>query len=110
MANLIVWIEELAGGELVEAVVIGEMGWGDYGKERVPNYAEQPKGVLLSWEEAKRWLNYDFSDGYGAPECNAVFVWTTNKVMWVTQYDGSTCMNSAPRNPVAVMPHMPGGG
>lgn len=36
------WIEEMAEGEAVIAVVIGEMGWGDYGSEDVPGYKSIP--------------------------------------------------------------------
>ena len=52
MANLVFWIEELAGKEPIEAVVIGEMGWGDYNSESVPNYDQQPKNQVLKWEDA----------------------------------------------------------
>ena len=38
------WIEEMAGGELVEGVVIGQMGWGDYKSNSVPGYADRKRG------------------------------------------------------------------
>jgi hypothetical protein len=109
MSNLVKWIEEEASGEEIEAVVIGEMGWEDYGAEDVPNYEKQPKGKVIDWEEAKKWIDYEFDSGYGAPGCNAIYVWTTNKVMCIVQYDGSTRIHSIPRNPTDVMPDMPGG-
>lgn len=109
MANLVQWIEEMAGDDPVEAVVIGRLGWGDYGKDRVPQYDEQRRGVVLSWTEARPMLDYDFDDGYGAPGCNAITVWTAGKVMFVSQYDGATCLHSVPRHPVAHDPDMPGG-
>lgn len=109
-SNLINWItDDLEEGELVESVVIGEMGWGNYGSERVPRYSEQPKGVVLSWEDAKPWIDYEFDNGYGSPECNAINVWTNKRVFWVTQYDGSTSLSSAPRHPTNGLPSMPGG-
>ena len=110
MANLVQWILEVAEGEPVLGVVIGEMGWGDYGSENVPNYEQIPKGKVLPWEEAKRWLDYEFDRGYGAPKCNAVYVWTTTKVIAITQYDGATSPFCVPRNPVDIMPSMPGTG
>ena len=72
MANLKEWLLEQAGDEPIEAVVIGEMGWGDYQSEMIPNYHDMPKGELLSWDEAARWLDYDFDCGFGAPEGQAV--------------------------------------
>lgn len=109
MARLIDWIEKMAEGEPVEAVVIGEMGWGDYGSDRVPNYAACPKNVVLSWDAAKPWLEYEFSDGYGAPGCQAITAWTKSRVIGIAQYDGSTHPFSMPRDPVDHTPSMPGG-
>lgn len=103
------WIEEMADGEPVEAIVLGKMGWGDYKSERVPNYAEQPRGVVLTWSDALPWISYEFSDGYGAPDCNAVVAWTPSWVISVSTYDGSTSPFRIPRNPTAHAPGMPGG-
>ncbi len=110
MANLVEWIEEAAEGDTIYGVVIGEMCWGDYGSEDVPGYADCPKGQLLTWEEARPRLDYEFDDGYGAPGCQAVYVWTGKQVLFVSNYDGSTCMMGVPRHPIAVMPGMAGGG
>ena len=109
MANLVHWIEEAAESESIEAVVIGEMGWGKYKSETVPGYVDHPRGKVLSWAEARPLLNYNFNDGYGAPGCEAIYVWTTMKVMFISQYDGSVSLNWIPRNPIDVMPSMPGG-
>jgi hypothetical protein len=109
MATLESWINEMADGEAIEAVVIGEMGWGDYGSEDVPGYKEQSRGKALSWEAALPSLQYEFSDGYGAPGCNAICAWTKSWVIGVSQYDGSTSPFRMPRNPTDHKPQMPGG-
>lgn len=110
MSNLVTWVEEAAEGEEIEAAVIGKMGWGDYESEKVPNYEEHPKGKVLTWQEARKYLNYEFDSGLGAPGCQAIYVWTTTKVMFVSQYDdGATKLNVIPRNPADTMPDMPGG-
>jgi len=109
MANLKSWIEAEAGNELIEGIVLGEMGWGDFGAELIPNYSEIPKGKLLTWDEAKEYVDYDFDNGFGAPRCQAVYTWTKNKVIAIGQYDGSTWCYSIPRNPCACMPTMEGG-
>lgn len=102
-------IEEAAGGEPIEGIVIGEMGWHDFGTEVVPKYAQQPRGKLMDWQTAKPFLDYEHNTGYGAPKCNAIYAWTATKVIFVSQYDGSTSVDSIPRHPIDVMPEMPGG-
>lgn len=101
------WFEE---GEVVEGVVIGKMGWGDYNSGVVPGYSGMPRGVVLSWEEAEKLLDFEYDDGYGAPECPAIYVWTNTSIYFVVQYDGSTSLEIVPRNPIDCTPHMPGGG
>ena len=114
-------LEYLSDGEVVEAVVFGPWGWGsapDDGKPWEPGYCEpeppavpyEKRGVVLSWEEARGLMQtWDFYGGYGAPDAYATYVWTNRRVIWVTQYDGSTSLSSAPRNPSPDMPNMPGG-
>ena len=110
MATLCGWITDAAGDEPIEGVVIGAMGWGgDYGSEGIPDYDLIPKDALLSWDEAQKYLRYEFSDGFGAPGCNAITVWTATKVMAISQYDGSTSLFWLPRHPINHTPEMPGG-
>ncbi len=111
MSILREWLEDMADGEHIEAVVIGDMGWGDgYYSERVPCFGEQPKNIVLTWDEALPWISYEFGNGYGAPSCNCIVAWTKSWVISVSQYDGSTSPFRVPRNPVAHEPEMPGGG
>jgi hypothetical protein len=101
-------IEDVANGEIIEAVVIGDMGWVDYNDpETVPI---DKRGKVLSWEDARPLLAFDYDDGYGAPECHAIYAWTFTRVIFVSMYDGSTAINAIPRFPVDCMPTMPGGG
>lgn len=109
MAVLRDWIIEAAAGEAVQAVVLGDMGWGSIGSERIPNYGDQPRGKVLTWDEAEPWISYEFNDGFGAPGCNAVVAYTESKIISVSQYDGSTTKFIVQRNPVDHMPDMPGG-
>lgn len=102
-------IEAQAGGEPILAVVIGEMGWPNYGDDErhAPGLAR--KGELLTWDEAKPLLTYGYSTGYGAPDCQAVMAWTESRVITTCQYDGSTWVTWTHRNPVAHIPSMEGG-
>ena len=113
----------LEPGEVVEAIVFGAFGWGSWDEDdegsNAMGYQEDmlkefipwnKRGKLLTLEEAKPHMQcWSFDGGYGAPECYATYVWTNQRVIWVTQYDGSTCLDSMPRNPVACVPDMPGG-
>jgi len=109
MPTLKQWIEELAIGEPIEAVVIGEMGWGDYKSETVPNYLTQPRGIVLTWEAALPWISYEFEAGIGAPGCNSVMAWTASWIISVLRFDGLTEPFRVPRFPRAILPEMPGG-
>lgn len=102
-------LESAADGETILACVIGDMGWGDYGLDERHEAAKKKQGLVLDWITARPLLDYEYDRGYGAPDCQAVYAWTLNSVLFVVQYDGSTGIYSVPRNPSAVMPEMPGG-
>ena len=105
--ELVAFLEE---GEHIEAIVFGEWGWGNGGAPDPTPVPEDKQGVVLSWNEAWPLMRtWRFSGGFGCPDCYAIRCWTNRRVIWVTQYDGSTWLSSAPRNPVAHMPDMPGG-
>ena len=95
-------IEEAAQGEPIEAVVIGDLGWGSgYGTDdrHRPGLARQ--GEVLEWAEARPLLDYEYARGFGLPDCHAIYAWTPRWVIWVAEYDGSTRLDAAPRNPTA---------
>lgn len=99
----------LEDGEYVERVVFGPFGW-DPEPEKGRPVPIDKIGIVLTLEEAKLYMfGWNFFGGYGAPNCHATYVWTNTRVIWVTQYDGSTSLSSMPRNPVDCIPYMPGG-
>jgi hypothetical protein len=103
-------IMEAAANEPIEAIVIGDFGCGnDYDQDATPQQiAEDQRGVMLSWEEARRLLSYGYDSDYGIADCHAIYAWTANRVIYVLEYDGSTQVESVPRNPVATYPSMSG--
>lgn len=105
--DLLDFLEE---GENIECIVFGPWGWDGYGE---PDDAPVPKdaqGRMMTADEARPMMEgWSFNGGYGAPDCYAVYVWTDKRVIWVTQYDGATGLDSAPRNPSDTIPDMPGG-
>lgn len=102
-------IEEQLTDEVIEAVVIGEMGWSNFKEENKVIPAEK-KGVVLTWEEGRALLDYEYNTGFGAPDCHAVVVYTPTRIISTYQYDGSTGFFVVMRNPTnGVKPEMPGG-
>lgn len=99
---------QLLGAD-VEAVVIGEFGWGGGYKEEGKEIPADKTGVPLSWAEAYPLLDYDYDEGYGAPECHAIAVYTADQIVSVSQYDGATNFFTIPRHPGNFQPDMPGG-
>lgn len=106
MATFAEQLEVAAGAEEIEAVVIGHIGWHDDDDLGRP---APYKEVVLLWPDARESLNYEYDSGYGGVDCHAVYCWTASKVIFVSQYDGSTCVTSVPRNPTPGLPEMPGG-
>ncbi len=115
----------LRDGEVVEAIVFGPWGWGNassngqawefgYGEPgedtNDPPVPFAKRGVVLAYDEARPMMQtWEFEGGHGAPDCYAVRIWTNQRIIWVTQYDGATGLDSAERNPGPCMPDMPGG-
>ena len=104
--------EDLHEGEELQYVIFGKWAWGG-STDNIPQPEVPPSimGRRLLPQEAEPFLKaFSFSGGYGSPECYATWLYTNLRVMWVTQYDGSTQLDHMPRNPTqGVMPYMPGG-
>jgi len=104
MAKLIDWIQEETDEEII-AVIFGD----DYRTwAPIPEYP--PAGVVMTLEEAMPWLEREFDDGFGAPECPPMAAYTDNWIVSVSQYDGRTNQFVISRNPInGIKPCMPGG-
>lgn len=92
------WMLELADGELIEAVVLGNHMWRDRKED------EPAPGSLLSWEEAAPYIDCPVDD------CRAAYAWTASWVIAVATYDGYNWLYRIPRNPRACLPRLEGGG
>ena len=96
--NLAKWIQaKLTTDETIEGVLIGNSPR----SHNIPNYEQQPRDKVISWEEAKKWLDYDFVDGFCTADCNEIYVWTNLNVFFlhVDSESGSVWLDSVPRNP-----------
>jgi hypothetical protein len=103
-------MKELDKDETVEAVIFGKYGWEGYDEPKPAPIPKDKQKILMTLEEAEPYMQeWEIYGGYGAPNAYAMYVWTNKRVMWITQYDGSTSLDSMPRNPIACNPKMPGG-
>jgi len=99
------WIEQMADGEEIEAVVFGENS-----RFYIEDEDDStPLGKVLPWNTALKYLTYEFNCGFGGTECHAIVAWTKTWVISVCQYDGATWPFRIYRNPTPCMPEMPGG-
>lgn len=111
MARLIDWINELADGEQIEAVMIGPVGGWCPGFLSDDAIDAGVVGKVLTLDEARPWLERKFDDGYGSAECNSLAAYTKTWIISVNKYDGSTSPFRLARNPFeGFEPPMPGGG
>jgi hypothetical protein len=108
-------IESAAGGEVIEAVVIGPFGWladgwpDDEPDEEALGWDDKRtpvppgmKGTPLDWNHARPYLDYSYDAGFGGMDCHDVTAWTASWVLYVHEYDGSTSVERIPRNPAVV--------
>lgn len=115
-------LNHLNENEKVETIIFGSFGWGgipDKNEGWEMGYGEdllnkpipfELRGKILSLEEAKEYMQcWSFDGGYGSPDCYSVYVWTNQRVFFVSEYDGSTCLMNVPRNPIECFPQMAGG-
>jgi len=111
MSNLKQWVLRAANGENIEAIVLGKPRKRVDQPANVPwnDWDETKLNKVLSWEEAEPLIDYNFDSSYGTPGCHAVTAWTKNRIIFVSQYNGATSIESAPRNPSDHEPKMPGG-
>ena len=106
-----------AEGEPITEVVLGAYGWDDIDDTNDTGWIDKVRphiprdrlGIALSLAEAQPLLDYEWKRGFGAPSCYAIYAYTPSRVIFVSQYDGSTTLHSVPRNPCDCIPTMPGG-
>lgn len=87
----------LRPGEIIEAVAFGT--WPRFFSVECP--ASPPRDRPMSWAAAKKHMaGWSINGGFGGAESFPLLVWTNFRVIWVHEYDGSTRLAGAPRNPM----------
>lgn len=113
------FVDLLQDDEAVELICFGNWGWscGDandelgYGEPESRPVPVNQRFRLLTFDEAEPFMHgWQFSGGFGAPNCYAFRAWTDKRVIFVGKYDGSTWLDWVPRHPSKEPPEMCGGG
>ena len=104
MANFLDDILKALGSELPDVEAISILGpiqsaahycGGDLRNADLAHlYAE-----TLTWAEAIPHLDYPYDPGFGSMDCHDILIWTKDSIFYVHEYDGSTSLQSFPRNP-----------
>ena len=105
MGNLRKWLEEAEQhyGETIEALVVGPHDDRSYSDPPKPD-----ENIILSREAGLAKVDLDYDNGYGGADCYPLYAWTASRVFFVHEYDGSTGLCWAPRNPMALEPEFSG--
>lgn len=101
-------IEEAAGGEHIEGIIVGSM-W-KYSEPDQHDIPVELQNKVLNWDEVREHLNYAYDTSYGCADCPPIHAWTKLRVLFVGHYDGSTWVQAIPRNPMDIIPELYGGG
>lgn len=101
-------IEDEAGGaENIRAIVIGAEPWSSSVEEGSRPPVE--RNVLLTWQDARPALDYEADQGFGGVTTDAFYAWTDTLVLFMGEYDGSSWVDSVPRNPDPDIEYRPNG-
>lgn len=95
--------------EIINAAAGEPIQWIAIGDERGDGYGPQPTVTPTPFDDAAiARLDYSYDGGFGGADCHPVRAWTPNRVIFVHEYDGSTCVVWVPRNPTAGAPGFSG--
>ena len=96
--NLKAQLLEIVGDIPVEGVVIGRLDeWSD---KPDPQYI----GKVLPFEEALQYLDYEYYRGFGEGDCHPICLYTNDRILVSTRYDGSTGFMWIQRHPISHLP------
>ena len=98
MAVIADWIEEIAGDEEIECVIVGDYGFDGWGVTK--KFNDVRTNAPISWKEAKPFLSYEYDCDHGGADCHPVFAYTPTKIITIKEYDGATGPAWYPRHPM----------
>ena len=93
-------IENAARGETILFACVGETrGCASSDSDRSLGESVHP------WVIVRPVLDYEYDSGFGGQDCHDFMAWTETRVFFVYEYDGSTRVDSMPRNPAPFSEH-----
>lgn len=102
MSTLKDYILEVTKGDNIIAVLIYSVDLIDFnsGPERDKfKRGNKLSNKIITLDQALAVLDYEYDAGFGAVDCHFVDMWSNNLVYYTQEYDGSTSINVAWRNP-----------
>jgi hypothetical protein len=103
MANFKQDILDAVGKEQIEAISILDELY-SYGNQRPRNAFIISSGIKLGkayvdYHAMLNFLDYEYNSDSDSQDCHDIYVWTNKSVFYVYEYNGSTWLESVPRNP-----------
>jgi hypothetical protein len=116
---------EFARPEEINTIIVGNYGWS-------PDEILEEDSYRINWEKEEvvdtfipLHLRYrplepqkiqpyfvegllEYDQGFGSPECYAIYAYTDSRVIFAVQYDGSVSLHSIPLKPEGCVPEIPG--
>ena len=90
--------------EPIESVVIANrMGY--YNDEDSRTVPKEFIGKPVCFGDVRDYFDYEYDTGYGGADCNAIYLYTRNFIVFVSEYDGATSVDCIPRNPTECTPN-----
>jgi hypothetical protein len=101
LRNFLRDITEVLGTEDVDGIVVAgdRVGHGEW-------HREDQMFPIQTWDEVAPTFDYDYDNGFGGADCHFFYLWTTTRIIYVDEYDGSTRIASMPRNPTPCSPEV----
>ena len=62
-------------------------------------------GKPVCFGDVREYFDYEYDDGFGGAECHAIYLYTRNFIVFVSEYDGATSVDCIPRNPIECTPN-----
>lgn len=90
-------IREWFGNNPPDFIQFPQVDKDSYGLEE---WIEVPTAVFRWTDKSlQKWLDLKFNSGFGTQQVPSFHAWNEDRVYYVVEYDGSTRLDWAPRNP-----------
>lgn len=75
--------------------------FGSWLEERNAKFDEANRvaNLPLDYHTGLNLLDYNYDAGFGWQDCHDIYIWSADYVYYIHEYDGSTSIQSVPRNP-----------